>query len=594
MTEDKLQPEKISSFKSFWRLSEYFKPYKKEIFLSLLALLVTAVMILFFGKAIKYLIDLGFVEKSIFMLSSVLLVFIAAVSIMAVAGYYRSLLINSTTERVIADIRKKIYRQIINVSAEFFEITKTGDVITRLTADLIIINNAISNTIFFALRNTILLVGSIIFLFLTSPKLMLISVALIPLTIAPILIMGKMIKTLSQKTQTAVGNVSSHIEETMSGIKTIQSYLCEEREYGSFSNYVDNALEVTLERIKVKSMLIALVISLAFGAVMIVLWFGGNQVLNGTITSGDLSSFVFYSVITATSLVSLSQITGSLQSASASCNRIFELLNIESVVREPLVAHKFEHSNQVEIAFRNIAFSYPSRKDVLILNDFNLTIKPQEKVAILGLSGSGKSTILQLLMRFYDVTKGEIAINNNNIKNLSFQDLRHNFSYISQDCFIFSGTIFENIAYAARNVTKEEVKEIIKNNESLSFIEKLPNGIDSEIGQKGIQLSGGERQRIAIARAIIKDSPVLLLDEATSALDNQNEKSIVDAIAKISHNKTVITVAHKLSAIEFVDKIVFIHDGKISQIGSHEELIATNDLYRKMYRAKDYNVKVVS
>ncbi len=581
------------NFSNLFALIPFFKPYKRDIFFALLALFITALMVLFFGKAIKYLIDLGFVQNNRHFLNLVLLAFILAVIVMAIAGYYRSSLINAVAEKVIADLRKKVYDHIIRVSAEFFEITKTGDVISRLTVDAIVLYNVISNTASFFLRNSLFFIGGLGFLFFTSVKLSLMSMMLIPVAIAPIIIMGKAVKNLSNKSQEALASVGAHIEESINGIKTIQSYLCEEKEARNFFGFVDVSLKIALEKIRIKSLMVALVIACAFGGIAIVLWVGGHDVLSGKITSGDLSSFIFYSVITATSLVSLSQISGQLQSASAAAKRIFDLLKIESPVRQIEVPQHFQVQKELTINFQNISFSYPSRKDFLVLKNFNLQIKPREKIAIVGSSGSGKSTVLQLLLRFYDVDSGAILLNEFDIKNLSFADLRQNFSYISQDCFIFSGTIFENIAYVDKSVTEVQVEKIISQNSALHFINNLPQKMHNFVGEKGIKLSGGERQRIAIARAIIKDSPILLLDEATSALDNQNEKIIYQAIANLAKDKTVITIAHKLSSLILADRIIFIKDGEIVEVGEHQELIAQNGFYKKMYEAEIFGTALL-
>jgi len=579
-------PKKNRDIRKLSALIPYFKPYKKEVFFALFALLITALMVLFFGKAIKYLIDLGFAKRDQFSLNLILVIFILAVGIMSVAGYYRSYLINSASEKVIADLRKKIYDHIIRVSAEFFEITKTADVVSRLSVDTAILYNVLSNTISFLLRNLILFLGGMCFLFITSPKLSIISFFLIFIAIMPIFVLGRLIKNLSHQSQNSSSFVSSHIEESVNGIKTIQSYLCEDKEVRNFKNFVDNSLKIALEKIRIKSLMVAMVICLAFGSIAVVILIGSQDVLNDKITSGDLSSFIFYSIISATSLVALSQIAGQLQSASASAERIFELLEIKSPVKERIDAEKFIETKNIDIKFNDVFFSYPSRKDFNILKNFNLTIKRGEKIAIVGSSGSGKSTILQLLLRFYDIDSGSISLNSQDIRNLSFGDLRKNFSYISQDCFIFSGTILENIAYVDKSITSEAVEKIIEENSALHFIKNLPLGTHNFVGEKGIKLSGGERQRIAIARAIIKDSPILLLDEATSALDNQNEKYVNQAMLDFARDKTIITIAHKLSSIINADKIIFVKDGEIVEAGTHHELISNNGFYQKMYEAE--------
>ena len=577
----------MKKFGDLFSLIPFFKPYRREVFFALLALLITALMVLFFGKALKYLIDLGFTRQDSFSLNLVLLIFVGAVLIMAVAGFYRSSLINSAAEKVIADLRKKVYNHIIRVSAEFFEITKTGEVISRLTVDTIVLYNILSNTLSFLLRNSLLFLGGICFLFLTSFKLSVISLVLILVAISPIILMGRRVKNLSKESQEALAAVGAHVEESINGVKTIQSYLCEEKEARNFFSFVDKALEAALKKIRIKSLMIAFVITLAFGTVAVLLWVGGQDVLAGKITAGDLSSFIFYSIISATSLVALSQIAGQLQSASSAAERIFELLQIESPVKEIDGPQPFLSSEKVTLKFNSVNFSYPSRKDFLVLKNFNFEIKPGEKIAIVGLSGSGKSTLLQLLLRFYDVDSGAITINDRDLKSLSFKDLRQNFSYISQDCFIFSGTIFENIAYVDKSITEAEVEKMISRNSALQFINNLPKKLHTSVGEKGIKLSGGERQRIAFARALIKYSLVLLLDEATSALDNQNEQSINRAILNFAENKTVITVAHRLSSIVNSEKIIFLEGGEIIESGSHQELMALGKSYKKMYELEE-------
>jgi len=580
-------PKKNRNIGQLSALIPYFKPYKREVFFAVLALLITALMILFFGKAIKYLIDFGFAQRDQFSLNLILVIFVLAVAIMSVAGYYRSYLINSASEKVIADLRKKIYDHVIRVSAEFFEITKTGDVVSRLSVDTAVLYNVLSNTISFLLRNLILFLGGMCFLFITSIKLSIVSFLLIFIAIMPIFVLGRLVKNLSHKSQNSQSIVSSQIEESVSGIKTIQSYLCEDKEVRNFNNSVDESLKIALEKIRIKSLMVAMVICLAFGSIAIVILIGSQDVLNNKMTSGDLSSFLFYSIISATSLVALSQIASQLQSASASAERIFELLEIKSPVKEKINTEEFINTKNIDIKFKDVFFSYPSRKDFNVLQNFNLEIKYGENIAIVGSSGSGKSTILQLLLRFYDINNGSISLNLQDIRDLSFSDLRKNFSYISQDCFIFSGTIFENIAYVDKSITPEAVEKIIEDNSALHFIKNLPLGIQSFVGEKGIKLSGGERQRIAIARAIIKDSPILLFDEATSALDNETEKYINKSILEFARDKTIITIAHKLSSIIKADKIIFVKDGQIVESGTHQELISRNGFYQKMYEVEE-------
>jgi ATP-binding cassette subfamily B protein len=481
---------------------------------------------------------------------------VISILFLAIAGYFRSFYVNNIGEKVITDLRKDIYNHIIRVSPEFFEVSKVGDVISRLTVDTTLLYSIISNNIAFALRNFLLFFGGIVFLFITSPKLTLVSLLVIVGAVLPIIFLGKKIKLLSKQVQENMSLIGSHIEETISGIKTIQAYLCEDKEVKNFNSYLADYLKSTTRKNKVRSLLIALVIALAFSGVALVLWVGGSDLLQGKMSGGELSSFIFYSVLTATSLVSISQITGQLQNASAAAGRLFEILKIKSPISQAEFPEELVLASGYEIEFKNVNFSYPSRPDTIILKDFNLKTSGKEKLAIVGESGSGKSTILQLLMRFYDVNSGEILINGQNIKNLNLKDLRGIFAYISQDCFIFSGTVYDNIAYVNKDLTKNDVQKIIDGNEALHFINNFPKGIDSFIGEKGVQLSGGERQRIAIARAIAKNSSIFLLDEITSALDDENSDFVSKSIAKLTVDKAVITVTHKASIAVNCDRTI--------------------------------------
>lgn len=574
-----MSPLKINNFK---RLAQFFKPYKVEIFFAILALLITTFLILFFGKIIKYLIDEAFAAKDSAALNQTLLIFLGGIIAMAIAGYFRSSLINFVAEKVIADLRIKCYEHIINVAPQFFEIHKTGDITSRLTVDTVVLYNIISSNISFALRNFLLFFGGIILLISTSFKLSLIAIAVIIIAISPIIFLGKKVKKLALQAQNSLGVLGSYIEESVNGIKTIQAYLRQKKEVENFDKLVDGVLQNDLKKIRVKSLMIGLVIAGAFSAVSLVVWVGMHDVLAGKITSGDLSSFLFYAIITATSLVSLSQVSGHMQTANASLQRIFELFEIRSAIDDLPSAQKFL-DKQINIKFSNVNFAYPSRPEVEVLKNFDLEIKAQEKLAIVGVSGSGKSSILQLLLRFYDINSGKILLNNVDIKDISLTDLRTCFSYLGQDCFIFSGTIFDNIAFAKPDTKRAEVEELIEKNPALNFINKFPQKLDTFVGEKGIKLSGGERQRIAIARAIIKDSVVLLFDEATSALDSENEKLIAAWLLDFAREKTVITIAHRLSTIVNCDRIVCLENGAIVEQGAHDELMAKGGIYKNLY-----------
>ncbi|NBR94966.1 MAG: ATP-binding cassette domain-containing protein [Proteobacteria bacterium] len=557
--------------KSFglWSLLPYFLPYRKKVILAFVALFTTAIMVLFFGKAIKYLIDYGFNRVDPH-LNLMIIIFVLAVFVLAVAGYYRSFLINSVAENVINDMKQKLYAHILTFSPDFFTNAKTGDIISRLTVDTIIIYNIISNTVSFFLRNLVLFLGGLLFLFLTNTKLSLVAFLVILLAVLPIIF------------------IAAHIEESLNGIQTIQAYLCENREIANFNQHSNNAVNSSLNKIHLKALLVALVIAISFGAVSVIILVGGHDVLSGKITAGELLSFLFYAVLMATSLVGLSQIFSQIQTASGSLMRIGELLAIKPnfpTTQNNGNEHNIAISTPIDINFSQVGFHYLEKTQQNILTDFNLNINYGEKIGIVGLSGSGKSTILQLLLRFQQVTSGQILLNNHNINDLPLALLREQFAYISQNCFIFSGSVFENISYVNKNITKQQVLSLVENTPALHFILDFKDGIDTLVGEKGVKISGGERQRIALARAIIKDSPILLLDEITSALDNQNQKLVMQSINQLANHKTVITVAHRLSFLSNCQKIAFIHQGKIVEYGEHQELLALNGFYRKMFDA---------
>ena len=576
----------MSKNKAFglWSLLPYFLPYKKKVFLASLALFITSIMILFFGKAVKYLIDYGF-DKLNPHLNSMIIIVILAVLVLAIAGYYRSFLINSVAENVVNDIKQKLYSHILTFSPDFFTNVKTGEIISRLTVDTIVIYNVISNNISFFLRNLVLFIGGLLLLFFTNVKLSLLAFLVILLAILPIIFIGKMLKKVAYQTQNAIASVSAHIEESLNGIQTIQAYLCENREIANFNQQSNNVLESSLQKIHLRALLVAFVIAISFGAVSIIVLVGGHDVLSGKITAGDLSAFLFYAVLVATSLVGLSQITGQIQTANGALKKIGELLAIKSnlALSNQQSSENILINPPITINFCQVSFCYQENTKQNILDNLDLNITYGEKIGIVGLSGSGKSTILQLLLRFQQVNSGQILLNNHNINTLSLAVLREQFAYISQNSFIFSGTVFENITYVNKSITKQQVLSLIENTPAFHFILSLENGLDTLVGEKGVKISGGERQRIALARAIIKDSPILLFDEITSALDNQNQQLVMQAINQLASHKTVITIAHRLSFLSNCQKIAFMHQGKIVEYGNHQQLIALNGFYRKMF-----------
>lgn len=551
----------------------YLKPYRKSILGVFAALLVSSTAVLSMGVGIKHLVDEGFAARDTLVLAEALGILFIIVILLAAATYARFFLITKVGEQVIADIRRDIYRNLLRLSPSFFEITKPGDLISRITTDTSLLQVVVGSSLSIALRNLLTLLGGVTMLLITSPKLAAYIALMVPVVILPILIMGRRVRNLSKNAQARVASLASHIEETISGIKTVQAYCHESKEMNIFGSKIGEAFSSAMERVRVRAMLTAIVILLAFSAVGSVLFIGGLEVFEGDMTAGSLSSFLFYSMIVASAFGAISEVVGDLQRAGGAAERIFDLLNTKSEITNPEIPVLLTNdSSNREIEFKSVVFYYPARQNIPSMNNLSFKVSSGEHVAIIGASGAGKSTIFQLLLRFYDTTSGDITINGVNIKNLNLSELRSQFAYVSQDPVIFSATAYENIAYGREGATKEEVMAAAKAAYADVFIEKMPEGFDTYLGEKGVRLSGGERQRISIARAILKNPPILLLDEATSALDTESEKLVRDALDALSENRTTIAITHRLSTIEKADRIIVLNQGKIERIENKKQV----------------------
>lgn len=562
----------------------YLKPYKPYIIAAATALLITSAAVLALGKGIGYLVDKGLGEGNPALLNTALLTLLSITALLAVGTYARFYFITYTGERVVADIRRDIYAHILRLSPEFFETTKSGDILSRMTTDTTLLQVVVGSSLSVALRNTLLLFGGAALLIHTSPKLTMIVSIVVPAVVMPIIILGKKLRKLSKESQEKVADISSHTEESINGIKTIQAFVREGLENNRFSVLVAESLDVATRRIKLRSALTGMVILFVFGAVGFVLWIGGNDVLSGTMSAGTLSSFIFYSIIVASATGALSEVIGDLQRAAGATERIHELLSTEPVVKDTVAPVALPDGLKGDIEFDNVTFTYPAQPEKAALKNFSLKIKHGENIALVGPSGAGKSTVFQLLLRFYDTLHGDIKIDGVNIRDLSISDLRHIFGVVPQDPVIFSETAYDNILFGKADATEEEVKQAAKSAAAINFIERLPQGFRSFLGEKGVRLSGGEKQRMAIARIFLKNPAILLLDEATSALDVENEKLVQKAFEKLMKNRTTIVIAHRLSTIQKADRIVVIDNGQICEVGSHKELMARKDFYARLVK----------
>jgi ATP-binding cassette, subfamily B, bacterial len=557
---------------------KYFKPHILELLGVLIASGVTASSLLLLGQGIKYLIDNGLTQGDYSLLNKSLFLLLLTVALLSMATFIRSFMINSVAEKVVAALKRDVYKNVINISPSYFELGKTSEITNRITHDTNFLANTIGSVLSYSIRNIFMSVGGIILLFHTSAKLTVYTIIILPFVLLSIIYFGKKVKKISKINQDAAAFLTAHLEETINGIKVVQSSNRQVDEAENFGQKVDASLGYSIEWIKQKSIMVSVAIFIVFFSIVLVLWRGGMDVISGSMSAGALTSFIFYSIMVASSIGILSEIFGDLQKVIAATKRLFQLLEIPSSVIEKANPTQLPLENYPLIV-KDVSFYYPSRNKVAAANDLNFTINPGETFALVGPSGAGKSTIFQLLLRFFDPSSGVIKLGEHNISDLSLENLRSFFAYVPQEPLIFSASAYENIAYGKANATLEEVREAAKTAEILEFIDGLPDGMNTFLGEKGISISGGQKQRIVIARAILRNPKILLLDEATSNLDSHNERLVQSAIDKLMMGRTTIIIAHRLSTIVNADKIIVINKGKIEAIGTHAELIAKKDFY---------------
>ncbi len=570
-------------------LSKYLKPFRSELIIIFIAITIVSSSILGLGYALKYLIDQGFVGHNFNNLNNAFVILLAIIILLSIASYHRSLRINWICEKLEANFKQDAYKNIISISPSYFELNKVSDVFSRLTTDLTLINNIIVMIASFSLRNILMAIGGLILLLFTSVKLTSYVLLILPLILIPLVIIGRKTRKLAKENQHDVALCNSHLEESLSYIKTVQAYNREVFECQRFAELIAQNQSVAKKRIQLRSLLFALVIGLVLSSVALVLWVGGHDVLIGKMSAGALSSFIFYSVLVATSIGSLSEVYSDWQRANAALERVIEIIEAKSVVCEDVVVMPLKSNDNPKLFIDNISFCYPTRPELKVLENISIDVVTGSTVAIVGPSGAGKSTIFQLLLRFYDPNSGLITIDDIDISKLSLKDLRESFAFVSQDPVIFSGTAYDNIRYGKLDATTKEVEEAAKAAEIFEFFESLPEGLNSFVGEKGIKLSGGQKQRIAIARAVLRNPKILLLDEATSSLDSENERLVQLALARLRKDRTTLVIAHRISTIIHADSIILLDKGKIKAKGTHHQLLKTSELYQKLNQ--DYLVR---
>ena len=573
-------------------LLPFIRPYRLHAAGAVVALIVAAVTVLAMGNGLRLLVDKGFAAGDPALLDRAVVVLLAVVALLAGSSYARFYLVAWIGERVVADIRKAVFSHVISLSPGFFETTRTGELLSRIATDTTLVQTVVGSSVSIALRNTLLFGGALVMLLITSAKLSGYVLLVMPLVVIPIVILGRKVRRLSRDTQDRVADLGAYAEETLYGIRAVQAFAHEQIDRERFGARVEDALQTGIGRIRVRASLTAIVISLVFGSIAVILWIGGRDVLAGRISAGELSAFVFYAAVVAGSTGTLSEVLGDLQRAAGATERLMGILQAESDVSAPVNPVPLADPAKGLVSFESVDFCYPARPDIPSLTGFTASVKPGERVAIVGPSGAGKSTIFQLLLRFYDPQAGHIQIDGVDLTEADPRTFRSLIGMVPQEPIIFSENAMENIRYGHPDACDTDVIAAAEAANAKSFIEALPDGFQTYLGEKGVRLSGGQRQRIAIARAILRDPAILLLDEATSALDAESERAVQKALEAIMPGRTTLVIAHRLATVLKADRILVLENGCLIAEGRHAELLDNSPLYRHLAELQFANFAV--
>jgi len=564
------------------RTAGFLKPYWRRVVGAICALVVTGGSVLALGQGIRELIDSGFSNGDAAALDRALVMLLGLSVIMAVGTFVRFYLVSWLGERVVADLRQAVFKRVLALDIGFFETTKTGEVLSRLTTDTTLLQSVIGSSASIALRNALNLIGGLVMLFVTNPQLTALVLLLVPVVVVPIMFFGRRVRKLSRASQDRVAGVGAFAEESINAIRTVQAFTHEEEDNRRFAKEVNNAFDVAVQRIGMRGFLTAVVILLVFSAITVILWIGGRDMLAGEITGGELAAFIYYATIVAFSVGVISEVYGELLRAAGATERLIELLEAEPKIVSPKDPVALPRDAKGKVSFKDVTFYYPSRPDTPALSHFSLDVNPGETVALVGPSGAGKSTVFQLLLRFYDPVSGHILLDDVDIRHANIQDVRERFAVVPQDPVIFGTDGWENIRYGRPSANNQDVVSAAEAAAAAEFLDQLPNGYATFLGEKGVRLSGGQRQRISLARALLHEPSVLLLDEATSALDSENERLVQMALDKLKAGRTTVVIAHRLATVVNADRIVVIENGQVVASGRHSELLKTSQLYARL------------
>lgn len=572
----------VTALKTVARAGRFLRPYRRQVVFAAIGLVVAAAAVLAIGQGVKFVVDRGFAASNASELDHALALMLGVIVVMAAATYMRFYHVSWLGERVTADLRRTVFNHLLDLPPTFFEATRTGEVISRLINDTTMLETVIGSSASQAIRNFLLMVGGLVMLALTSLKLTLLVLAGVPLVVAPIILFGRRVRKLSRATQDRVGDVGAFLDESLHEIRTVQAYGHEDRDRLDFAARVEAAFATAVRRVRQRAILVAAVIVLVFGAVGVILWIGGHDVVAGRLSAGQLSAFVFYAVIVAGAVGTISEVIGDLQRAAGATERLFELLNVEAAIRAPPHPVLMPAHGRGRVSFDDVTFHYPSRPDTPALEHFTLEVRASEKVALVGPSGAGKTTVFQLLLRFYDPGQGHVSIDGVDLQTADPRDVRRQLALVPQEPVIFAASVLENVRYGRPDASDADVEAACDAAYATEFIERLPERFASSLGERGVRLSGGQRQRLAIARAILADRPILLLDEATSALDAESERIVQRALERLMAGRTVLMIAHRLATVRHADRIAVMEQGSIVAIGTHEELVGANPLYARL------------
>lgn len=571
-----------SNIKILKRVLPFLKPYKLSILISLVALLLAAISTLGIGIGVRNLVDRAFQEETSTGLLHVLLFLLGCVSLMALASFGRTYYVSWLGERLMSDLRQRTFNHLLTLDVGFFETIRPGELISRLTTDTTLIQIVIGTSAALAVRNLLIIIGSGIMMLITSPTLTALSILIVPVALMPIIFMGKRVKKQSRKTQDTIAQLSGYLEESLGSIRTCYAFNQETREKSNFKHACEIHFQTAIQQLYLKSSFTFIVMILVFSMVTGILWIGGQSVIHGDLTPGQLSSFLLYAIMAAGSIASFSEIYADLQRAAGAADRLFCILETTPKISEATTQRLLPNTSRGIIAFHNVCFAYPDNPRRTILNNITFSVAPGEMIAIVGPSGSGKSTTLSLLLRFFDPQSGSIYVDGLDTKDVSLTQLRQRFGIVPQDPMIFSGSLYDNILYGKPNASEKEIWEAAKAAHLIDLIKELPNGINTQLGSRGIRLSGGQKQRLAIARVLLRQAPILLLDEATSALDAESEQAIQTSLKLLMKERTTLVIAHRLATVLKADRIIVLNKGKIESVGTHAELISEDGLYRKL------------